>query len=383
MKKKQSPEHAPVLSHLVKSLEKRKLDNSLRKLSKKEFAVDFCSNDYLGLARSEKLHSLSQVNNFPFEKLNGSAGSRLLSGNSELFEALEEKIAKFHHAESALIFNSGYDANLGLLSCLPQKDDTVLYDELVHASIRDGIRLSHASAFSFRHNDTEHLKEKLSRASKGKVFIIVESVYSMDGDISPLKELVEIAGLYNAALIVDEAHSTGIYGENGEGLVCKMNLENKIFARVHTFGKALGTHGAAVVGSELLRNYLINFSRPFIYTTALPLHSLRSISAVYDLLPSLHQERTALFNKIHYFNNKALEMKIPVIESSSPIQGIIIPGNSYVKMMAEKCTDDNMDVRAVLSPTVPKTQERLRISLHSFNTEKEIDLLMHTLLKNL
>lgn len=210
-------------------------------------------------------------------------GSRLLSGNTAFAEELEKYIAQYHHAEAALLFNSGYNANLGLFSALGRKGDTILYDELIHASVHDGMRLSKAECKPFAHNNTVQLKQLLKETT-APVFVAVKSVYSMDGDFAPLKEIGALCKKYNASLIVDEAHATGIFGEKGKGLVTELGLENEVFARLITYGKAMGCHGAAVVGSTLLKNYLTNFARSFIYTTAAPLTNLYAIKSAYDLL---------------------------------------------------------------------------------------------------
>ncbi len=244
---------------LIKKIEERKSAGSLRQLKLVRGMVDFCSNDYLGLA------SLLKVGN-PGLQL-GSTGSRLLAGNYPLIEEVEMEIAEFHQSEAGLIFNSGYDANVGLLSCVAQKNDTIIYDSLSHASIRDGVRLSFAQSWAFNHNDLVDLEKKLQLAT-GQLFVVTESVFSMDGDKAPLVEIVELCKTYKAALVVDEAHATGIIGDKGAGLVQAMGLQQHCLARVHTFGKALGCHGAIVLGSKILRTYLINFARSLIYTTA-------------------------------------------------------------------------------------------------------------------
>lgn len=289
--------------------------------------VDFCSNDYLGFARSEVLRKKIQRMEAEYHDARiGSTGSRLISGNTRFCEELENRIAKFHHADAGLIFNSGYDANIGIFSSTPQRNDTIIYDQLVHASIRDGIRLSYARAFSFNHNDVEDLEKKL-KAATGNIFVAVESIYSMDGDCAPLVEMSELCSRHGASLIVDEAHATGVFGKNGEGKVVELGIENKIFTRLHTFGKALGCHGAIVVGSETLRSYLINFARSFIYTTALPFHSLIAISCSYDLLELSDKGRIDLKNKISYFLNQlsAISHQLLAIKSDSAIQCVIIP----------------------------------------------------------
>ncbi|TKC09281.1 aminotransferase class I/II-fold pyridoxal phosphate-dependent enzyme [Pedobacter frigoris] len=351
---------------------------SLRKLSTKSFAVDFSSNDYLGFARSSELKSVIEDNlsQIPQYK-NGSGGSRLLSGNHMFTEQTELLIAKFHSAESGLIFNSGYDANLGLLSSLAQRGDTIISDEFIHASLIDGARLTHANRYTFKHNSIIDLEAKLSLA-KGNVYVVVESVYSMDGDLARLKEISDLCKKYHAALIVDEAHALGIFGDHGNGLVQHLKLENSVFARIVTFGKALGAHGAIVLGSKILREYLINYSRSFIYTTAAPLHNIAVIKSGYDML--IETDYTALIqDRIQYYTEVARASSMPISIGKSAIQTILYHNNSEAKNAAELLQSTGLDVRAILSPTVPEGRERLRICLHTFNTDKEIKTLIDTL----
>ena len=355
---------------LNRKLQQRRESYAFRELQLKKGIVDFCSNDYLGIVTGNKIHSRSENGH---EKLFGSTGSRLISGNYSLIEEAEKQLAQFHNAPAGLIFNSGYDANLGLLGCIPQRNDTVLYDQLSHASIRDGIRLSHAFAFSFEHNDVDDLERRLQLAT-GNVFVVTESVFSMDGDMAPLEEMVEICRNYGAMLIVDEAHATGVIGKRGEGLVQHLGLESDCFARVHTFGKAVGCHGAIVVGSNTLRDYLINFSRPFIYTTAMPASAVMAIMRSYFIFPSMENERVHLFRLVKRFRDSATNLRL--CRSVTPIQGVIIPGNEEVKEAALELQRNNVDVRPILYPTVSRGHERLRIVLHSFNTEQEIDQLL-------
>jgi len=356
---------------LNKKIDERKEQNSFRQLSlSKDGMIDFCSNDYLGIVKNDLLNPSGR---FEQPDRSGATGSRLLTGNYKLIEETEQFIANFHNAESGLIFNSGYDANVGLLSCVPQRGDTVLYDYLSHASIRDGIRLSFAQSFSFQHNDLNDVEERLKK-STGNIFVVTESVFSMDGDLCPLKELVTLCEKYKANLIIDEAHATGIIGEKGEGLVQTLNLESKIFARIHTFGKAIGVHGAIVLGSTTLRDYLINFARSFIYSTALPPAAIAQVKAGYELFPSLTKERDQLKKLIKAIRHSSIKDRF--MASETPIQGVIIQGNEQAKKAARLLQDNNIDVRPILYPTVPKNQERLRIVLHSFNSENELDLLL-------
>jgi 8-amino-7-oxononanoate synthase len=374
---------------LSDTLRKREEANALRKLTTNSHLIDFCSNDYLGFASNETLFNAAETellqlkNSSTIHTITGSTGSRLLAGNSAYAENLEAKIALFHNAEASLIFNSGYDANVGLFSALGQKDTTIIYDELIHASVHDGIRMSSASAFMFKHNNLIHLEERLNVA-KGITYVAVESIYSMDGDTAPLKEIALLCEKYNANLIVDEAHATGITANNGAGKVQELVLEKQVFARVHTFGKALGCHGAVILGSNLLRNYLINYSRAFIYTTALPLKSLVAIHQAYELLNVSETLINTLHSNIAYFkNNLSKTVQSKLIASDSAIQCIVVEGNLHIKELAQKIRDNGFDVRPILSPTVAKGKERLRICIHSFNTFEQITALCKTINANI
>ena len=362
---------------LYKRLEERKQQNAYRQLRLPDGKIDFCSNDYLGIVRNDLLSRPLTLDHRPSADFkHGSTGSRLLAGNYALLEETEKIISKFHDSEAGLIFNSGYDANIGILGCVPQRGDTIIYDHLSHASIRDGIRLSFAQAFSFAHNDMENLEQKL-KAATGNIFVVTESVFSMDGDMAPLKEITGLCEKYNASLIVDEAHATGVVGEKGEGLVQDLNLQQKCFARIHTYGKAVGCHGAIVLGSENLRNYLINFSRTFIYTTALPETSVEAIKKAYEIFPLMATERNHLLQLVGYFQSSTINFER--LTSTTPIQGIVVPGNELVKNLSVHLQSNNLDVRPILYPTVPKGSERLRIVLHAFNTMDEMQLLIENL----
>jgi len=354
-------------------LDERRSNGTYRKLKPESNLVDFCSNDYLGFARSPILKKwIEEEVNANKHVLNGSTGSRLLSGNLAYTESLEQEIADFHQAEAGLIYNSGYDANLGLFSALPQRGDTIITDELIHASIIDGARLSHANRFTFRHNDLQSLEEKLKHAT-GNCYVVIESVYSMDGDTPPIKEILELTYEYKANLIVDEAHAVGLYGK---GLISQLGLETEVFARIVTFGKAMGCHGAIVLGSKLLREYLVNFSRSFIYTTAASFHQIASIKMTYKLLPQSEAEIQKLRNNINLFKQ---HMKQGLLTSDSAIQCLVVGSNEKAKGMAMQIQNTGLDVRPILSPTVPKGTERLRICLHSFNTHDDLLLLADTI----
>ncbi|MEN9655560.1 MAG: hypothetical protein RL311_468 [Bacteroidota bacterium] len=360
---------------LSNKLALRLQNNALRQLPKGTDLIDFASNDYLGFSNSQSIfeatHEYLIANN---QLQNGATGSRLLSGNHSVYNETEKLIAQFHQAPAALIFNSGYDANVGFFSAVPQKGDLIVYDELCHASIRDGIQLSNAKAYKFQHNDFEDLERLLIRHPDTTIYIVTESVFSMDGDTPNLEELVRLAEKYKAYVVVDEAHALGVIGEKGEGLVQSLQLQDIVFARIMTFGKGLGCHGAAILGSEDLKSYLVNFARSFIYTTGLSPHSVATIVTAYQHLEKATESQLQLKNNIAHFNQEKnrLSLKPLFVRSKSAIQSAIIPGNERVKSIASQLQEKGFDVKAILSPTVPEGQERLRFCLHSYNSEKEI-----------
>jgi len=374
---------------LSQKLKQRLEANAFRSLPIPNDCIDFSSNDYLGLSRSEVVYerTLEFLEQRKIKR-NGATGSRLISGNHPLYNEVEEYVATFHLAESALIFNSGYDANVGLFSSVPQKGDIVLYDEYIHASIRDGLRLSAAKSYKFRHNDISDLEKliKRHRNNSEEVYIAVESVFSMDGDLTPLEEMVSMSEMYNCRLIIDEAHALGVIGTKGEGLAQHLNLQDKIFARVMTFGKGLGCHGAAILGSEDLKQYLVNFARSFIYTTALPPHSLATLFTAYKYINTEgNSEILKLRAHIDFFTAQVKKQNLDAlfIPSGSAIHCAVIPGNEKVKQISDVLQQEGFNVKPILSPTVPQGQERLRICLHSYNTKDEIESLVTTLYRAL
>ncbi|POY37523.1 8-amino-7-oxononanoate synthase [Solitalea longa] len=356
---------------LTSQINKLKDNHLFRTLSANSDLVDFSSNDYLGFSRSNLLkNAIEEELAKQASWMIGSTGSRLISGNTQYAIDLENDLAKFHNAEAGLLFNSGYDANLGIFSCLPQKGDTIILDEKIHACIIDGSRLSYANRYKFRHNDLGSLEQKL-KIAKGNIFIGIESVYSMDGDSPDLVGMVELAEKYEANIVIDEAHGAGVFGPNGKGLVSELGLEKKIFARIHTFGKAIGAHGAIAMGSKALRDFLINHSRSFIYTTAAPFHSLAAIKLAYKELNKQPQLQTDLQNKILLFKSNLVKNN-RLIESYSPIQSVVFSGNENVLKVYEALKNKGFNVGAVRSPTVAKGMERIRVCLHLFNSDDEI-----------
>ncbi|KAF9088935.1 hypothetical protein BGX29_012310 [Mortierella sp. GBA35] len=395
---------------LQAQLESRKARSLLRSLVViPESSADFSSNDFLGLARNPNLNTrfLKELQSFPQHAPPlGSTGSRLLDGNSRYAEELEDLIARFHHAEAALVFNSGFDANVGFFSSVPQPGDVILYDEFIHASVHDGMKVTRAGVKkAFLHNDLNHLAELLhtvrredheaaataktttsGHGSAGKekeikqrnIFVAVESVYSMDGDTAPLREIVDLLDGFDAHLIVDEAHATGVYGTNGRGLVNELGLESRVFARLHTFSKALASNGAAMVGPKVLKDYLINYARPLIYSTFTSFSNLASVKSAYQML--IAGETVELVKKvrglIHHFRSTIQIPHHMLLPSTSPIQGIVMDGNAKVNALSQLLIKAGLNVKPIRFPTVPKGKERVRICLHSHNTMDQVDRLI-------
>ncbi|KAI8804890.1 pyridoxal phosphate-dependent transferase [Cladochytrium replicatum] len=422
--------HKKLELQLSTSVESRADRGLLRALTLPEGMTDFSSNDYLGLARSSNAHQLfiDQLQQkaepiFPKAEVDtshllGSTGSRLLNGNSRAALELESFLTRYHGGQSALLFNSGYDANLSLFSSVPQPGDIIVYDELIHASVHDGMRQSRArSHLSFKHNDVADavkvvqnaLSDRQGTASgdsphpgfEPNIFVAVEAIYSMDGDICPLKKLVDALKVFGVYFIVDEAHATGVYGKGGRGLSCELGLENDVFARLYTFGKAIGSHGgrvtrchlvsssdvwhtAAILGSGILREYLINYARPLIYSTFLPFHTLLSVRIAYAILEreaDVLQKRLQAI--IESFRHKLDLPDTILLPSKTPIQGIIVPGNRQTTALANRLRSKGFDVRPIRSPTVPNGLERVRICLHCHNTQHEVDQLCREIMVGL
>ena len=400
--------------------------------------IDFASNDYLGFARCRRQHALVQS---AYDRLFtsdtgidlhspmlGASGSRLLSGDSHLARFLEGMLAGVHNRPAALLFNSGYDANLSVLSSMPyREDDAIVIDELVHNSLVMGVRmgrLKRERVYMFRHNDVDDLRRVLehlesSSSSLSSTLVVVESVYSMDGDIAPLKSILELAKDMGAGVMVDEAHGLGVYGttntlnlkiispdvdegdiektvgdeqgKGGAGVLAALNLESHpaLLCSIHTFGKAAGCHGAIVAGSPTLIAYLVNYARPFVYSTALPPHSLVSIQQAYISMMGGEGERrrAKMFRLVRFFrdgisaylNADFVGSGFELLPSPSPIQAVVIPGNDQCVSICQYLRTVGFDVYAIRSPTVAKGKERIRIILHSHNSEDEVSALIKML----
>jgi 8-amino-7-oxononanoate synthase len=410
------------LNHLKNLLDKRQEDNLMRILpifnAFTPQSIDFFSNDYLGVAQNPQILALIQEkleknytknieNTKNTEKSTkllhfaGATGSRLISGNIPQATQAEKYIAEFHNAENSLIFSTGYSANIGLLACLATENDYYLSDQLIHASMIDGVRLSNAQKLRFRHNDMAHLEVHLQNIQKNKAknleknpekngftYILIESIYSMDGDVAPLAEIYTLAQKYEAYVVIDEAHALAVYGEKGEGFAHEYAQNPHTLARIYTFGKGFGSHGAVIVGSNILISYLVNFARSFIYSTALaPLH-YAYIEATYgilkdDFLGIFKEERQKLHKNIAFFQKKVREFlgkinlknNYQILPSDTAIQTLIIGGNTETKALENHLRAKKFLVKAILSPTIPQGTERLRLCLHSFNTFDEIERL--------
>ncbi|MGA9239445.1 aminotransferase class I/II-fold pyridoxal phosphate-dependent enzyme [Robiginitalea sp.] len=359
---------------LLKKLRQRREEGAFRSLKSPISGVDFSSNDYLGFAQSEVENAV--------EFASGSTGSRLISGNHHLFEDTEAIVADFHEAQAALIFNSGFDANLGLLSALLQRNDYIFYDTSVHASIRDGIALGKAKSYKFDHNNLDSLRARVSRVLGGsipegsEVYVIAETVYSMEGDGPDITALAGYCQQEGYRLILDEAHAAGVLGPQGRGAVIEAGCEDLVFARIITFGKALGCHGAAILGSSMLKDYLINYSRSLIYTTALPPSGVYAISRAYEWLsgPEGSRAQESLRQNISLFTASIKERGLTGYfpEARAAIHCCEIGGNERVKALSTALRAKGYDVKPILSPTVARGRECLRFSLHAFNTAEEI-----------
>lgn len=375
---------------LLEKLAIREKEDALRTLPQKNNLIDFTSNDYLGFAKNETIYAntfqlLLKQGDFQ----NGATGSRLLSGNHPLYGVLEGILTQTYQAESALVFNSGYDANIGFLGAVPQRGDLVFFDELIHASMRDGIASGTAKGFKFAHNDLEDLKRTISRVLQQQsttaetvIYVVTESVFSMDGDSPNIQALMQLCDTNNYRLIVDEAHAVGVFGPNGTGLLPALGVQKNVFARIITFGKAMGCHGAAILGSAELKTYLVNFARSLIYTTGLTPHTIATIISAHEyVVQHGEKDRVQLKKNIVLFKEKAAKLGLQdyFISSDSAIQSCVVSGNKKVKKLSASLADKGFDVKPILSPTVHDGEERLRFCIHSYTSKEEMELVLELL----
>ena len=343
-------------------------DSHLFRKLRLPYGLDFCSNDYLSFSQNRELQSRikEKFSLFPL----GSGGSRLLRGHSLLIEELESKLAGFSQKPEALFFPTGYQANLALFSTLLGEEARVFSDELIHASVIDGIRLSGAEKWIWKHNDLNELEFLLKEKSKNEKmnFVVVESVYSMEGDFAPLEELTFLCERYHCHLIVDEAHATGLFGEKGSGQVEALGLCERVFARIHTGGKALGASGAWVAGSRELRDFMVNFSRPFIYSTAPSFpQQLALLESLNYFLENRETLKREFFKKLKFLENAvdlmAEKFGFQINGSGGPITSFVVGDNKRALDLMEAMASRGYDVRAIRPPTVPKGKALLRITV--------------------
>lgn len=358
------------LDRLQDSIEKLKIEEEYREL-KKYTGLDFISNDYLGIATRGILQDISVTlirDNIPL----GSTGSRLLTGNTETHESAEAFFSNYFDCGDTLIANSGYDANVAVLTALTQRRDIILYDEKVHASIKEGMRLSFANRYSVKHNNWNDLENKVKKhrenGTQGNIFYVFETVYSMDGDIPDLKALVDLAQKYEIILIADEVHAFGVFGKKGEGLLQYLNLHKHVAVRIFGFGKAAGTYGAVIaVQDKVIKKYLLNTARAIIYTTALSPFQVEVMKTAVNLIEHNPDWRESLHKNMQTF-----QKLLPDTVIQSPILPIIVGNNKKLLHLFKEIQETGFDVGMIRSPTVPKGQERLRIIVHAFNKEEDI-----------
>ncbi|HUN63837.1 MAG TPA: 8-amino-7-oxononanoate synthase [Candidatus Sulfotelmatobacter sp.] len=335
--------------------------------------IDFCSNDYLGLAEHPALKQ-AVVRAVEHAARVGGTGSRLLSGQTVGWRRLEEEFAKFAGTEAALFFGSGYAANMGLLSSLVGKDDVVYSDLLNHASLIDGMRLSGARKVIYPHVDLTALENVLRQdaGAPWRRIIVTESVFSMNGDVAPLKEMAALAEKYGAAMIVDEAHATGVQGAAGRGLAAETGILPHVLATIHTCGKALASAGAFVCGSTVMKDYLVNHARMFIFSTALPPYFAEQIREALKLAIGMDEERRRLLTRAHALNAALCKAGFTTDGSASQIVPVVLGSNDDTLQAAEQLQKAGFAVRAIRPPTVPVGKSRLRLSLTTKIAEEDL-----------
>ncbi|MDJ0508031.1 MAG: 8-amino-7-oxononanoate synthase [Crocosphaera sp.] len=379
------------LDFIAKELQAREKNNYLRQLNpiypnstvtvikNDKTLINFSSNDYLGLSKHPKIIAASH--DYLNQYGTGSTASRLVTGTYDIHDKLEQKLAKICNKEAALLFNTGFQANTTIIPTLVNQKSLVLCDRLVHNSILQGIFLSKAQWKRYQHNDLEHLDILLKKAvSQGynRILIVTETVFSMEGDRSDVDALIQLSQQYNTLLYLDDAHAFGIMGEKGMGLTAH---KSGIDISLGTFGKALGSFGAFVTTSKLIRDYLINCCPGFIYTTALPPAVIGSIDAALDIIPNLDKEREYLCRQIDYVRNKLINLGYQVLNSNSPIIPVIIGHEEKALELSKYLENNGILATAIRPPTVPKNTARIRLVLSSKHQQKHIDYLISLLQK--
>lgn len=334
--------------------------------------INLSSNNYLGIANHPALAAAakSAIDRYGC----GSGASRLICGNMTLHEELEAKLAAFKGTEAALVFNSGFQANVGILSTLTGAGDMIFSDALNHASIIDGCRLSRAQTQVYTHGDLGQLETQLRNAPSGaRKLVVTESIFSMDGDEAPLAGIVELAEKYQAMVMVDEAHATGIFGPNGAGVVAKLGLGERVLVQMGTLGKALGGFGAYVAGSRALRELLINRCRSFIFTTSLPPSVIAMALAAIELVEREPERRDRLWSNCRSMRQTLQHLGFAPGPSESPILPLIVGDAAKCMELSERLLQRGVFVQGIRPPTVPEGTSRLRITLMATHTLEQLE----------
>jgi len=366
------------LDSLRAELDTLEARQELRRLGQME-GVNLCSNDYLGLSTDPRL-ARAVAASLEAGSPVASTGSRLLSGNAAPWEEVESRFARLIGTEAALFFSSGYAANVGLLTAILRPDDTVFSDASNHASLIDGMRLSRARKVIFPHLDLDFLEDALGRNSGGRKFIVVESLFSMEGDRAPLPELFSLADRYGADLIVDEAHATGIFGPHGRGFVAAAGANTRVLATVHPCGKALASAGAFVCGTETLKRFLVNRARTFIYSTALPPYFAAQIAKVVEIIAEADAERQRLESLAGLLRSRLQDGGFSIGTSDSQIVPVLLGETDAAVHYARELSRHGFAVRPIRPPTVPQGHSRLRLSVTTRFSQEVLDRLVKALI---
>ncbi len=373
--------HDNFLTQTLSDLEAKGLKRHLRsvegsqgakiRLNGKE-AINLCSNNYLGLADDARLRTAA-IDCIADEGL-GSGASRLVCGNMKTHRALEEKLAEFKGTEAAILFSTGYMANVGIISSVFERNDVIFADKLNHASIIDGILLSGAEFKRYPHNDMKALEEFLRKdKTRGKRVIITDSVFSMDGDLAPLDKIVALAQEYKCMVMVDEAHAFGVFGKSGKGLVEHFGLEKEIDIQMGTLSKAAGSFGAYACGSRALIDFLINRARSFIYTTAMPPSIAAASLKAIEIIEKEPQRREQLWENERYLRGGLQKLGFDTMQSQSPIIPILVKEMRVAVEFSKKLLEKGIFVQAIRPPTVPANTARLRVTVMATHSRSDLD----------
>lgn len=385
------------MERMIKFLNERRAAGNLRQLTpvrrigrgrikivgSEDELLDFSSNDYLALSEHPEVIAASRKY---LEEFGAGAGAaRLMSGDLEINHQLEEEIAQFKAKEAALIFGSGYLANIGVIPALVNRGDLLVTDRLSHASIYDGCLLSGAKIIRFRHNDMNHLQQILheKRSQYNRALVVVESIYSMDGDRCPLKELVDLKKQNDFLLMVDEAHATGIYGSHGGGVIEEEGVIDGVDIAMGTFGKALGSYGAYVATSKQMVDYLVNKARSFIYATGLPPAVIGATLAALHLVKTEPKLRQGLHEKVAFFKKQIRKNGLKDDLGPSQIIPVMVGDSTKALALSEELRNNGIFVKAVRPPTVPENTARLRFSITRFHQEEDLKSCARLLVQSL